>query len=393
VEARLSLKDVAWQDMGTRISLEATPMPNSSVRDQIGWRFLNGSMTLNQMVELQELGSGAMPDGPDLKNKIKSVERLGSALRVTLLKAHSKSGGTSSDLLTPEGIDLIDIVGRFMEDLDRFSQLHSQHGPSIRLASSTTLLHWLVLPSIRLLQGHAAAFEGPRQPELTFHQVEIDTVASGLSSHRFQFAVIRESSELDVTLIEDGHGWSVEESLRKWADCSDEEFDRMQREQGSSWWGGASHGHRRIGFVLGQYDYHLCLRRAFYERIEGERQRAGRNLLEDVPVALCTNHRKFASELRQMEEQRGFRVTIRTDTWVESAQLALHGDFATILPTIALSVNPDLVPVGDRGLHAERVLLVCNPSILHSRFNRQMLCAIATALSGALRNQTIHSLA
>jgi hypothetical protein len=129
------------------------------------------------------------------------------------------------------------------------------------------------------------------------------------------------------------------------------------------------------------------MRQEFHERIVEASHLAGRNWRQDLPVALCTNHRKFAADLRQLERRNGLRVAIRTDTWVESAQLALYGDYATILPSIALRVNPELTPFGMQGLHTERVLLVLNPSILHSRTNRQMLSATAAALSSALRGQ------
>jgi len=126
-------------------------------------------MTLNQLWVLQEIATGRLPESPDPDQRRKdhrkmilAIDRLQKALNVTLLRAHSKPGGSPSDLLTPEGIELIDIVGRFFDDLDAFGQSHTNHGPSIRVASSTTLLHWLVLPSIRDVQRRAAKFGEPR---------------------------------------------------------------------------------------------------------------------------------------------------------------------------------------------------------------------------------------
>lgn len=350
-------------------------------------------MTLNQLWVLQEIATGRIPESPDPDQRRKdhrkmilAIDRLQKSLNVTLLRAHSKPGGSPSDLLTPEGIELIDIVGRFFDDLDAFGQSHTNHGPSIRVASSTTLLHWLVLPSIREVQRRAAEFGEPRQPELSFKQVEIDEVANGLSSHLFQFAVVRETTNWDVTLVHPERGETLASELARWAGWSDAEFARHHKRVGTSWWGGTSHGHRRIGWVLGQYDYVLCMRQDFHDRIVESSRLAGRNWRQDLPVALCTNHRTFASQLLQMERRGGWRVAIRTDTWVESAQLALYGDFATILPLIALQVNPELVPFALDGmpLPSERVLMVLNPSILHTRAHRQMLSAMIMAFSDAL---------
>ncbi len=369
-------------------------MSRHSLREQLRSGFPGGSMTLNQLWVLQEIGAGRMPESADPEQKrrdhrkmIQAIDRLQKALNVTLLRAHSSPGASPAELLTPEGVELIDIVGRFFDDLDAFGQSHTHHGPNVRLASSTTLLHWLVLPSIREIQSRAADFGEPRQPEISFQQVEIDEVANGLSSHLFQYAVVREAPGLDVSLVAPEAGQSLEQTLGSWAAWSDDEFARFHKEAGTSWWGGAAHGHRRIAWVLGQYDYVLCMRQDFYNRIVESSRLAGRNWRQDLPVALCTNHRKFANELRHLERNGGLRVAIRTDTWVESAQLALYGDFATIVPSIALHVHPELEPFTMQGLNlpSERVLMVLNPSILHTRTHRQMLCATAVGLSEALQ--------
>jgi hypothetical protein len=368
-------------------------MSRPTLREQLRSGFPGGSLTLNQLWALHELAGDALPETQDpeqrrrdLQKTMASIRRLQQVLQVTLVNPRSQPGGdvAAKDLLTPEGIELLDIVGRFFADLDVFGQAHSDQGPNFRLASSTTLLHWLVLPSIRELQRRAADFGQPRQPQVSFQQIELDEASAGLSSHLFQFAVLRETSELPVTLLDPPADESLDAQLARWAGWSDEEFARHLR--GQAWSGGASHGHRRIAWVLGKYDYVLCMRQDFHDQVTEHARLRGHHWQVNLPVALCTNHRKFAEDLRQLERQAGFRVLIRTDTWVESAQLALYGDYATILPSIALRVNPDLESYGMTGLNlpSENVLLVLNPSILRNQVYRRMLSATATTLSRAL---------
>ncbi|MEQ1750872.1 MAG: discoidin domain-containing protein, partial [Prosthecobacter sp.] len=151
------------------------------------------------------------------------------------------------------------------------------------------------------VQRRAAEFGEPRQPEISFQQVEIDEIASGLSSHLFQFAVIRETAGLDVTLVQPDAGRTLEATLADWATWSDEEFAKRHKDAATPWLGGTSHGHRRIACVLGQYDYFLCMRQDFHDRIVESSRLAGRNWRQDLPTALCTNHRTFANELRQID--------------------------------------------------------------------------------------------
>jgi len=368
-------------------------MNRPTLREQLRSGFPGGSLTLNQLWALHELAGDALPETQDpeqrrrdMQKTMASIKRLQQVLQVTLINPRSQPGsGTAvTDLLTPEGIELLDIVGRFFADLDVFGQAHSDQGPNLRLASSTTLLHWLVLPSIRELQRRAADFGQPRQPQLSFLEIELDEASAGLSSHLFQFAVLRETADLPVTLLSPPAGETLEADLARWAAWSDAEFARHL--QGEAWSGGASHGHRRIGWVLGRYDYVLCMRQDFHDRVVEQARLNGHHWQVNLPVALCTNHRTFADDLRQLERQAGFRVLIRTDTWVESAQLALYGDYATILPSIALRVNPDLeaYAMTGRSLPSENVLLVLNPTILRNQIYRRMLSAAATTFSRAL---------
>jgi len=116
----------------------------------------------------------------------------------------------------------------------------------------------------------------------------------------------------------------------------------------------------------GSTDYVLCMRQDFHDRIVESSRLAGRNWRRTCPSPYAQTIAPSPANFCKWSDAADCAWPFARDTWVESAQLALYGDFATILPSIALRVNPELVPFTLEGmpLPSERVLMVLNPSIL-----------------------------
>ena len=375
-------------------------MNDHTIAKQLSERMLDRGVTLPQLWALVDMAGSTEPHASTTKDrraeqqrKYGMLERLEDALGFSIIAskpAGAERSNAPAATLTNEGRDLLEIVTRFFDELHAFDQAHQRHGRSVRIASSTTLLHWLVLPAIRELQQQASEFCDPRQPEISFRQIEREDVSIGLTSHSFHYAILRQSGDIPVDFLEEELNESVIKAAARWAAWSDEEFAAWAKTDKSPFHVPNAHGHRRVGCILGQYRYEMCVRPGLWKEITTQSKKSGRNWKNNLPIALCTNHPKFSSPLLDIEHKRGFHVAVRTDTWVESAQIALHGDYATILPSIALKrLAPDLMAIDGAGspLPDEKVMLVFNPSILRQKIFRQMLHATLVTMTAALNGK------
>lgn len=317
---------------------------------------------------------------------LRMVERLESALGWDLIEQKQQgqngTGGGSADLL-PIGTELVKVLTGFFDDLVNLESMAAKHGRTIRIASSTTLLHWLVLPKITEITWELNESAKGRGPELSFKQVERNEVAMGLTLRTFHFAVIRDAPDIDATRMT-GSPQEVLKQLKTWAAAGDDQFAKLW--SASSYACDNPHGHMRLAIELGHYGHRLCVRKSLWETIKQQSRQSGRKWNELLPVALCTNHQGFRDKLHRFEIDQGLHVTVRTDTWIESAQLATHGSFATVLPTLAFAAHPEFMSLDDLGFKFpdEAVVLMLNPSNLKSKAFRQALYAIASTVQSSL---------
>ncbi|MCB1207877.1 MAG: LysR family transcriptional regulator [Verrucomicrobiales bacterium] len=366
-------------------------MFDPDLTDQIKKLFFTQKINLNQLWSLVVLAgvdklapSTAKPDHDELVRARKAVKVLQTHLGFELLSDEVDDDGAHTRL-TPAGIELVGTAMRFFEDSNGIALENQKHGRSVRIGSSATLLHWLVLPNIEALQARTAEFETSRQPELGFMQIERDEVRNGLSTHGLHMAILREDKDLSADCVEQKTQRPGLEVLAEWAQWSDAEFAAWYARDDNPLRDGKTNGKSRISVPLGSYRYVLCMQPKWWEQLKSEARRDGVKWQSRVNLALCTNHRSLRSRLMSLEKQDSFQVRLRTDTWVASAQVAAHGKYATVLPSIADMPAMGLKDIGPLDkLEPEKVLLVFNPSILRVKLFRQMLHAVGCTISHAL---------
>lgn len=366
-------------------------MFDPDLTDQIKKLFFTQKINLGQFWSLIVLAGQdklapptAKPNHDELKRSRKSVEVLGAALGIELLS--KQTGNEESETrLTQPGLELVSIAMRFFDEVNGLAIEHGEHGRTVCIASSATLLHWLVLPQIAALQSRTAAFETSRQPELSFSQIERDEVRDGLLTHGLHMAILREDNDLATDCVEAKTKRNGMEVLGELAQMSDDQFAEWFSGEGKTLRDGQAHGYRRLSVPLGSYRYVMCMQPKSWERLKQEAKRDGQKWQSKVNLALCTNHRSLRPRLMGLERNGGFHVRLRTDTWVDSAQAAIHGGYATVLPSIADFGKSGLQIISQlEMLEPERVLLVFNPSILKIKLFRQMLHALGCTISHAL---------
>ena len=225
-----------------------------------------------------------------------------------------------------------------------------------------------------------------RQPELAFPEINRDELQPGLVSHRFHYAILRHANDLDVMMMDKHFDEAPADIIARWASWDDAEYDAWSRSAKNPFRKDPAVSHRRLGVVLGRYEYTTFLRRGRQEELEQLAKKQCRNWTDYLEVALCTNHPEFSTRLCEFETLTGVRVVVRTDSWAESAHLAMHGGYATLLPSIVRHAMPELVPVDLKRApkHQEEVVLIFNPTILRTRIFRQMLEVIALSVSATL---------
>lgn len=358
---------------------------------QIQKLFFKEKINLNQFWAMATLAakgqlapSSGKPNREAIKSARRSVETLGNALGFDLLT--EANGDDDCDTkLTQAGLEMLGAAMRFFEEVNSIYMAKQNHGRSVRIGSSATLLHWLVLPQIEAIQACTAGFDTSRQPELSFCQIERDQVRSGLATQRLHMAILRGDGDISADSIDEKCSCSGVAMLGEWAQLSDAEYDAWYRSDQNPFRVMKANGHLRLSVKLGSYRYVMGMRPDRWKQVKKDAERDGEKWQSKLKLALCTNHSSLRARLMSLEKDDGLHVSLRTDTWVESAQLALHGKCATVLPSIANLPKLGLQHISNLpALQPEEVLLIFNPSVLRVKLFRQMLHAMAVTLSSAL---------